>query len=173
MSKVYFISDLHLGHKKICEFSGELRGGCKTVEEHDAWIVEKWNSVVTKQDLVWVLGDVCFDKEKLPLLKTMKGSKHLILGNHDEFKLEEYGKYFNKVHGFAKYKGVWLSHPPIHPQELRGKFNIHGHVHHKTVNDPSYISVCVEASGGVPQSWDSLVALMNERKKLMEVKNEY
>jgi len=156
MSKVYFISDLHIGHKRICEFSGPMRGNCITVEEHDAWIIEQWNSRVTKHDLVWILGDVCFDKTKLDTLKKLRGSKHLILGNHDEF-LVEYPKYFNKIHGFLKYKGAWLSHAPIHPDELRGKVNIHGHVHHKTVPDPRYISVCVEALNGIPVSWEELL----------------
>lgn len=165
MSRVLFISDLHLGHKRITEFSSQYRGDVKTLEEHDAWIVDRWNSVVTKQDLVWVLGDVCFDKSKLPLLKQMNGSKHLILGNHDEFKLEEYQKYFNKIHGFQKYKGVWLSHCPIHADHMRGTWNIHGHVHHNTLPDYRFINVSVEALQGQPISWDTLQTVMWRRKQ--------
>ena len=53
----YFISDLHLGHRKILEYS-PARGG-KTIDEHDEWLVSQWNSVVrNKKDLVWVLGDI-------------------------------------------------------------------------------------------------------------------
>lgn len=170
MSRVRFISDLHLGHQAICKFSGEFRGGCTTTDEHDLWLVEQWNSVVTKNDLVYVLGDVCFDKAKLHLLKKMKGSKHLILGNHDKFSLEVYAQYFNKIHGFDKYKNkAWLSHSPIHPNELRGKWNVHGHVHQNIVDDLRYISVCVEAVSGKPISWDDLLILMEERKCLMKL----
>lgn len=137
-----------------------------TVEEHDNYIVRQWNSVVSKNDLVYVLGDVCFDKTKLPLLKRMKGNKHLILGNHDEFSLETYKPYFNKIHGFMKYKGVaWLSHAPIHPDELRGKWNIHGHVHHKTLPDYRYINVGVEVLDGKPISWDELQVIMSIRRE--------
>ena len=72
------------------------------------------------------------------------------MGNHDQFKLEEYQKYFYKIIWFTKYKGFWLSHCPIHPNELRDKPNIHGHVHQKTIKDRRYINVCVEALNGTP-----------------------
>jgi calcineurin-like phosphoesterase family protein len=164
MSKVHFISDLHLGHKSIVKFASEHRNNVKTIDEHDDWIVSQWNSVVAKQDLVWILGDVCFDKEKLRLLKEMKGTKHLILGNHDEFKLDVYSEYFNKIHGFVKYKSVWLSHAPINPNQLRGKFNLHGHVHHNSLPDLRFINVSVEALNGVPVSWETLNTIMFYRK---------
>lgn len=166
MSEVRFISDLHLGHKSICEFSGAFRNGVTTVDDHDKWIVEQWNSVVGKNDTVIVVGDVCFDRSKMPLLKKMRGNKQLIFGNHDKFGLQEYLKYFNKVHGFVKYKGTaWVSHAPIHPDELRGKWNVHGHLHHKQIDDYRYINVSVEKLNGKPIAWNNLVSIMDERKK--------
>jgi calcineurin-like phosphoesterase family protein len=43
------------------------------------------------------------------------------------------------------YKSFWLSHCPIHPQELRNrKANIHGHLHGSVLNDPRYFDVCPE-----------------------------
>lgn len=156
MGTVRFIGDLHIGHKNIANFSGAERGGITNVDEHDAWIVEQWNSVCLKNDLVWVLGDVCMDKSRLPLLKKMKGNKHLILGNHDEFALDVYKPYFNKIHGFVRYKGMWLSHAPVHPQELRGKVNVHGHTHKILVPDERYICVSVEQVNGKPISLEEL-----------------
>jgi calcineurin-like phosphoesterase family protein len=96
------------------------------------------------------------DAEKLPLLKKLKGTKHLILGNHDEFTLETYKPYFNKIHGFVRYKGMWLSHAPIHPQELRGKVNVHGHNHKNVIPDERYICVSVEQVNGKPKSLDEI-----------------
>jgi calcineurin-like phosphoesterase family protein len=47
-----------------------------------------------------------------------------------------YLKYFEDVRGFLRYKQMWLSHCPIHPQELyRCKLNVHGHIH-KNTNSP-------------------------------------
>lgn len=168
MSKVRFISDLHLGHNRIIEFSGKYRGNVTTTEEHDKWIVQQWNTVVSKNDTVMVLGDICFDRDKLHLFKYMKGNKHLILGNHDKFGLDEYAHFFSKIHGFTKYKGFWLSHSPIHPQELRGKFNIHGHVHQNIIQDPRYISVCVEALEGKPISFEEIQQLASQRETLLK-----
>jgi calcineurin-like phosphoesterase family protein len=169
MSKVYFISDLHLGHEAVIEFASQYRGHVTNVDDHHRWLIEQWNSVVTKHDMVYVLGDVCFDKDYLPLLKNFKGNKHLILGNHDKFSMNKYQLYFNKVHGFEKYKGTaWLSHAPIHSGSLRGKWNIHGHVHHNTVDDLRYLNVSVEAVSGKPISWDTLLQIMEERRCLMK-----
>lgn len=166
MSKVYFISDLHLGHKSILNFSPD-RGGTD-MESHSEWLVDQWNSVVTKQDLVWVLGDVCFDAAHMAYLKKMRGTKHLILGNHDKFTLKEYFQYFNKVHGFKKYKGAWLSHAPIHDGSLRKGINIHGHLHANSVKtydftidgmipDKRYFNVSVEPLNGIPVSYEQIL----------------
>jgi len=163
--KIRFISDLHLGHKSICDFSGEYRGNCTTVEEHDQWIEEQWNSVVNKRDLVWVLGDVAFSKDAIKRLKKMRGSKHLIIGNHDRFPLALYLEYFNKIHGFLKYKGFWLSHPPIHPNELRGKQNISGHTHSTPINDSRYFSVSAEMCAGKPIDLETVRMIMESKSQ--------
>lgn len=156
MSKKYIISDLHLGHKNILKYSGSLRGGT-TWEEHDAWIINQWNSVVKKDDLVYILGDVAMNVESLDKVKRLKGMKNLIRGNHDVQSTPTYLKYFNNIFGLLSYKGVfWMSHAPIHPNELRGRFNLHGHVHQNSIQDDRYINCCVEMSYGVPQSLDNL-----------------
>lgn len=173
MSRVFHISDLHLGHKLMVKPELTMhRCGSDDIEHHDEWIVEQWNKVVKKQDLVWVHGDVCFDKKKLPLLKKMYGSKHLILGNHDEFPLKDYEMYFNKIHGFWKYKGSWLSHAPVHPNQLRNKWNIHGHVHTATIPDLRYFNVSVEALKGIPISRETIELMMIERRIFLKAEEE-
>lgn len=153
-SHSYFISNLHLGHKKILGFSPCREG--KTVDEHDVWVISQICGSVTKRDHLYVLGDVAFDITKLELLNLIPCKKTLILGNHDKFQLQVYLKYFQKIHGFLSYKGFWLSHAPIHPDELRGRKNIHGHVHSQSIPDKNYINVCVEATNGVPLSFEEI-----------------
>lgn len=160
MSTVRFISDLHFGHSKILDFVGAARGG-STVDEHDQWLIEQWNSVVTKRDAVYVLGDVAFSRKGLACVKNLRGQKFLLLGNHDNFPLSDYEALGFKIIGFKKYKGFWLSHAPIHPQELRGKYNIHGHVHLNSVPDGRYFNVCVEPLQGKPISLTEIAAAMN------------
>lgn len=153
---VFFISDLHLGHKSILKFSPMRQG--KTVDEHDKWLFHQWNSVVRsdKHDVVWVLGDVCFDKDKMYMLKNMKGRKKLVRGNHDNFDISFYLEFFEDIHGITKKYHRWLSHAPIHPDSLRDRQNIHGHVHAKSIKDDRYINVCVEALNGTPIRLDQL-----------------
>lgn len=149
--KVFLISDLHLGHKRILnpEFSRDYRMG-NNLEEHDEWIIDSWNSVVGKKDVVYCLGDVAFSRDALKKCTRLKGNKNLLPGNHDGFRIDEYQEYFKIRPGLFKYKGFWLSHAPVHPHQLRGLNNIHGHVHHMDIDDPRYINVCVEAVSGVP-----------------------
>lgn len=133
MSRVFFIGDLHFGHKNITQ----LRPEFKSIHDHDEFIISTWNDKVKKNDLVFVLGDVAFTKEGLEKVKELQGRKILLLGNHDEEDIHRYLVFFETVKGLYPYKDetgrYWLSHAPIHVQELRGRTNIHGHSHTKYV----------------------------------------
>ena len=143
MSAVYFLSDLHLAHKNICKF----REGFASVEEHNALIKENYHKRVTKRDTVYFLGDVAFDKESLADVKTWAGAKKiLICGNHDldHHTMKDLVEAYDEVYSLKKYKEFWLSHAPIHPDELRGKVNIHGHTHYHNIADDRYVNVSME-----------------------------
>jgi len=167
MSKtIYFIGDLHLGHKRILEF-GQRKAS--SIEEHDEQIVETWNSVVKKdKDICWVLGDVAMSRGSLALLNHMNGEKRLILGNHDTFPLGEYAMYFSQIAAFHKgYKGLVLTHIPIHDNELvyrNWEYNIHGHVHHpEKVKD--YSSKHINVNWDIVQRPISLEEIRAETEK--------
>ena len=127
---VFFASDLHLGHRLAT-----FKRGFDSVDKHDYAVIESIASRTTKRDLIWILGDIAMDPNKLFLINEIPGTKKMIIGNHDRFPTEQYLKYFKSVNGFVKYKEFWLSHCPIHPQELYGKICIHGHCH-KDTNSP-------------------------------------
>lgn len=152
----FFISDLHFGHNAILEFSREQRQGTN-IDEHDEWLIDSWNSVITKRDLVWVLGDIAMKKEHIRKMQRLNGAKKLILGNHDLGDLNLYAPYFTEIYGMHKYKGYWLTHCPIHPSEFRKcRANIHGHIHNRRVADRRYLNVCVEMLSGFPISLDEV-----------------
>jgi calcineurin-like phosphoesterase family protein len=161
MSKVYVVSDLHFGHKNIHKFREEF----KDEEEHRETIINLWNKVVTKRDKVFVLGDACFTMEALPSIGKLNGRKVLIAGNHDNLNTQAYLKYFESVKAIVRYKKCWLTHVPIHPAELRGLYNIHGHVHKDSIDDPRYYNVCLENVAYSPEYFSYV-------KKLLELKNE-
>lgn len=129
---VWFCSDLHFGHKNI----GKLRDYVETEAGNVAKISKDWLLSVTKRDRVYVLGDACFTTDGLKSLASLPGEKILVRGNHDNLSTVEYLTVFSEVYGLLKYKEFWLSHAPIHPDELRGKVNLHGHVHYATIRKP-------------------------------------
>jgi calcineurin-like phosphoesterase family protein len=114
-----------------------MKRGFATVEEHDEYIISQWNSVVKKQDLTWILGDVTMESAKsYPLLARLNGMKKVVLGNHDmPSHIPELLKYVQCVSGLTRYKGIWLSHCPVHPMELEHRVPrvIHGHIHENIV----------------------------------------
>ena len=129
---VYVASDLHLGHR----FAATSRGFI-TTEDHDRHIIRKLSIQCGKRDLLWVLGDVAWNEESLSMLSELKCDMKMVRGNHDNLKTDAYLKYFNTVEGFLRYKKIWLSHCPIHPQEIyRCRGNVHGHIHKGAATKP-------------------------------------
>lgn len=141
--KTYFISDTHFGHTNIIKYCDRPY---KDTTQMDIDIIQKWNSVVGKNDTVWHLGDFAFfskkDHERIyKLIQKLNGNINLLLGNHDRH-ISDNIQFWMDL-GFKK---VWdspflfmndyiLSHEPViskngidltyHPK-LK---NIHGHIH--------------------------------------------
>ncbi len=171
MSNIFFIADLHFGHKKVIEFE----------KEHDEELVRRWNARVTKKDSVWVLGDFCFGKQNLEIAGRLNGTKRLVMGNHDMYPAADYLKYFTRICGVVEFKGMILSHIPVHESQFeRYTHNIHGHLHSKNIlrrkgiaktkhwihsqwffkdvyeADPRYINVSVEQINLTPIAFEEL-----------------
>lgn len=160
----FLIADLHLGHKKVIGFESEARPFA-TIEEHDEAIVERWNSVITKRDVVWVLGDVLFGLHSFDTLARMKGMKKLVMGNHDQYPAAKYLEHFSSIYGVVRESGVILSHVPVHPDQLRKRYaaNIHGHLHSKTLDDPRYYNVSAEQNNLTPILFDKVLDNLRHR----------
>ena len=157
MSQVYMTSDWHLDHRGI---HYKLRPQFESVEHHNNTIIENYLAAVKKRDFVWFLGDICFTNEACELTRQLPGTKNLILGNHDtdrECDIEQLVLAFDNVHSLRSYKGFWLSHAPIHPKELRGRKNIHGHMHNEVIDDERYINVCLEHTDYKPKLFSDIV----------------
>lgn len=163
MSRVMFISDLHLGHANVLRWSREWREG-EDIDQHDEILISKMASSLTKRDVLYVLGDVTMNnKGSISLLDRVPCKKFLVRGNHDTCPIFDYLSVFDDVFGVVKYKKHWLSHAPIHPAELRGCGNIHGHVHSNSIMsgqdyDRRYVNVCVEALNGIPISYQDILS---------------
>lgn len=82
MPKTWFTSDLHFCHDR--EFIWGDRG-YKSVEEMNEEQIRKFNSVVSDEDTVYILGDVMLkDNVKgIQYLNQLKGDIIIVAGNHD------------------------------------------------------------------------------------------
>jgi len=143
-TNVVFVGDLHLGHQSILKHT-DMRSGT-TIEEHDDWVMERLLSVgPTKRTLWYILGDVAMDIRLLDRITELPGRKILVAGNHDLFDTQAYLKVFERVMGGFKKYNFWITHMPMHPKELYGLPNIHGHTHYNTVaDDPYYFNAAIE-----------------------------
>ena len=161
MSNIWFTSDLHEGHRNIGKFrklpqwaidqaremheNGEHTEIGESTLANSIWIDTHWRLLVKKRDTVHCLGDNAFTEWGIDQIAARPGDKIQYGGNHDDLPMESYMRAFKNLRGCKKQRNVgWLSHFPLHPDELRGKFSIHGHVHYQTIDDWRYVNVCCD-----------------------------
>lgn len=160
---IFFISDTHFSHINAIRFlnyDGSRMRPFDTWEEADEVMIENWNKVVQKDDKIYHLGDVCFNRNKGDeILSRLNGNKILIKGNHDRFKPLWYLKYFKDIrachnlHVNGHKYNYLLTHIPVHP-ESKARFirNIHGHIHGNTVTKTLYDN-CDVPPEIIPDLW--------------------
>ena len=143
--KVYITADTHFNHKNIIKYCNRP---FKTVDEMNSAIIANWNNTVSNDDLIIHLGDVALgSREKArTLINSLNGRKILIMGNHDNFRENQYKEIgFKEVY---KFPIIWnnhfiLSHAPLHLDKNSQFFNIYGHIHNHDNELAKYNSKCV------------------------------
>ena len=81
----FYTSDTHFGHANILAMQPRP---FSSIEEHDEFLIERWNTVVTDDDMVFHLGDFAMALHERAdrvrwIFSRLRGRKHLVLGNHD------------------------------------------------------------------------------------------
>lgn len=161
LEKVWVISDTHFTHQMFID------EGIRPANYNEQ-IIENWNKLVAKDDLVIHLGDVIFGHEKeriKDILAGLNGRKILVKGNHD-YKPDQWWLKmgFEHVYDTATYGDVIFSHIPMQiPQGY--KTNIHGHLHNSThrteevqdVLTKNHLLVALEITGYKPIKLEDLI----------------
>jgi len=150
---IWFSSDSHYYHRNVMDF---CHRPFSSVEEMNQKLIENWNSVVGKDDVVFHLGDFCFgDTEKWKsILEQLNGKIYLTKGNHDEDMPAGVKEYFQDVQYQYQIKvenqRIILNHYPLlcyagSYKETNPVYNFFGHCHSGPLSigrDISRLSVC-------------------------------
>lgn len=101
---IWVTSDQHFGHKNILKYCPESRP-FDSVEQMNDIVINKWNSVVRPDDIVYVLGDICMGatEDILKYVEQLNGKIILVIGNHDTDKKIEYYRQAKNVIDIAPY----------------------------------------------------------------------
>ncbi len=168
MAKDFFIADTHFGGESIRRYENRPFA---SAEEMDEKLIENWNSVVSAEDTVYVLGDFSeygaddyaetdlseaegADSKKVhkdqAILSRLNGTKILVMGNHDNHRTPEEWRQL----GFdecSKWPILYnqyfiLSHEPLYINANMPYANFFGHVHANPIyKDACKQSVCISA----------------------------
>lgn len=167
MSKNLILGDCHYGHGDI---SKKFRTQFSSDKEHDGSIHEAILAASGKRNNLYLLGDIFFKQTtfwRLDEYSKHYQNVHITLGNHDHKLLSRYATQFDNVycHGITKRWKMWLSHAPIHPQELYRGNSIHGHTHANTVPDARYFNASCENVGYKPITLQEIQEVFEQRKR--------
>lgn len=134
MGKKFYISDWHYSHGNILHFDNRP---FKNIQEMNSILIERWNSVVSPEDAVYVLGDMFWGtiSEAITVLDQLNGQKFLIKGNHDRCNDKNFQKKFVKIDEYMEVEDegrhIVLCHYPIpcFKNHYYGWYHLYGHVH--------------------------------------------
>lgn len=184
---IFFISDLHLGHKNVIKFDNRP---FLNIEEMNVELIKRWNSVVNHDDVVYCLGDLYLSSDGLAkwFLNQINGRIYFVMGNHDKLNkikgfnrfedVHEYGTEINVLDTESKltrgsngYQRIILSHYPILSwnKSHYSSWHLHGHCHGSLVKSfPEYykrkvMDVGCNVIGYKPISYTEVKEIMNSK----------
>ncbi len=169
MQTTFFTSDQHFSHFNIIKYCNRPFSSTEEMDEH---MIEKWNSVVKKGDIVYHLGDfqiTGYSKKHVDVvsktLRRLNGNKILISGNHDSpavLSAPEWSKVYRLHHINVNDQRIILCHYPMRSWQFRGHgaWQLFGHCHNNMqIPDNEYscdVGVDVPAWGFTPVSFEQL-----------------
>ena len=152
----FVTSDHHFGSYKLPSFLQVY------AEKQEQELIEKWNSIVGKDDIVYYNGDFC-DGSVMDLcsyFKKLNGQIVLIRGNHDRFSDDLYKAVFKDIVDEVVLKDLDLTihHVPSTPSHTSRE--VFGHLHRdldRPLNSPTSFCSCVQFSDGYPVSLEKIL----------------
>ena len=166
MKRRWFTADWHFFHKMIIKYCARPFSSEKQMRNK---IINNFNEVVRSEDQTFILGDVAMlgasQWERLRgVITKLNGTKHLIYGNHDEFRWQRYIDVgFTTVHS-----ALWLEEgglhivmahdPSVYCTLEPDTVLLHGHIHtlYKTIPEQRVVNVGVDVWNFYPVNIDQI-----------------
>lgn len=154
---IYYTADTHFRDQAIMR---KCQRPFKTLQEMEKKLINNWNCKINDDDDVYVLGDVVNenDQEAIEVIRSLKGHKHLIVGNHDHVLLDklkndgvfESIKFIELI--LDNNRKVCVCHYPLMDWIARDENSvlIYGHIHNKTRNNGIIYKKMKDFYAGVP-----------------------
>ncbi len=169
----YFTSDWHLFHKNIIRYCDRPY---KNISEMHLDLIKKNNEIVKNNDTLYIIGDMTISGPNQCLkiynvIKKFNGIKHLIIGNHDEWRNRTYlncgittthSYFWFKYHNYTFH----LAHDPAVYEIIqhdKRAILLCGHVHNlfrHLLPDKRVINVGVDVNGYRPVSMNTIMGLL-------------
>ncbi len=183
---IWILSDLHLFHENMYKFvytdrfgvERRVRERFKDAAEGDAYMLDRWRTLVKPSDHLYNLGDVTLNRGNhmihafIGIHQSLPGHKRLILGNHDHYAVKVYSDAgYQKIKASNVIDGLLLTHYPVHPSSISAKFHacVHGHIHQNQSPPGRYLNMSVENTDYEPVP---LEVVKDRAKKLYDIWKE-
>ena len=181
---IYFTSDTHFGAERTLKLS---RRPFNSVKEMDKIMIDNWNKIVGKDDLIFHLGDFGGYER----VKELNGKIYLIFGNYERKDLkdkfdndeEEFRNYLSNL-GFSE---IWfynsnciyknknskfiMSHEPSKLPKIYEKdtdIHLFGHIHEKQLVKRFGLNVGVDCHAFKPVDLDTVLFYDNAIKNFYD-----
>ena len=166
----YFTADTHFNHANVIGFCDRP---FKNVWNMNAYLVENWNNMVGKKDMVYILGDMYWKEvpDGIPfkeLMTRLNGKKILIVGSHDRVPIR-YPCLFEEITPQKEIKidgnHVTLNHycMRVWPRSHRNSWHLYGHSHGKLEPIGKSLDVGVDGHGLRLWTEKQIIEYMKER----------
>jgi calcineurin-like phosphoesterase family protein len=173
MSKIWFTSDTHFGHKNILKYANRPFA---SIGEMNETFILRWNERVAPEDTVYHLGDVSFmtGAKTSDLLWRLNGNIRVLVGNHDtdevlklprfEWVKDYYELIVKDPDAYSGERLIVLFHYTMRVWNAshHGSWHLYGHSHGNLPDDPCALAfdAGVDSHNYAPISYEEVKAIM-------------
>lgn len=167
MQTQWFTADEHYGHANIIEFADRgVERKFVSTEEMDEELIKRNNEIVGKRDIVYHLGDFCWDKREraLEILSRLKGDHRFLVGNHDRWMKKNEYPHLIEISPWGQ--SIVLSHYAMRVWNKShfNSWNLYGHSHGMLPGIGKQMDVGVDTNNYYPYSFQQIVEIMEKKE---------